>query len=684
MEENKNKEANLKYLLVISAALVVFAGLFFVYQDQWKGVSFPLIEDNLPNLNQQKPEKVKKFSSAEEFREYIEKGRNISELSVGQGISGSLGMLEMQSNDASKVPQATSLAAVPERFSVTNIQVAGIDEPDIVKTDGKEIYFSSSRSELVPLRDMDQSSNSSIPSPIRDTGGTKAIKAFPLENLALDTKLDRNGDLLLIGNTLIIIPPERYYWSKDASMIYGYDVTDPKNPKEIWSIEMKESASIAAARLYDGKIYLAIKTDISDENNFCDMEPLVWDGKPWRMDCSEIYHPASVVPVDATYTAMILDPATGEIKKNVSFVGSSDYSSSVVYMSGNALYFTYYTPGDRLKILLTFFSENKNLIPDWLLEKLEKLETYDISASAKSTEIGNLIGRYQKSLSSDDRLKLNNEIGNRMSDFSIKHSRDFGSTNIIKMRSDDLSIRATGVVPGKLLNQFSLDEYNNNLRVAITAGENFFNWGLGAGNSAGTVSDVYILDDDLKMKGSVVGLGRGEKIYAVRFIGNNGYVVTFKQTDPFYVLDLSDSENPKEAGELKIPGYSSYLHPIAENRILGVGEEGGKVKVSLFDVADPSSPEEIAKYNLDEYWSGISETHHAFLQDAEHEIFFLPGSKGGYIFSYTEDGFNLEKTISQAGVERALYINDYLYVIGENGLVVLDEKNWNKVKEFDI
>jgi len=168
------------------------------------------------------------------------------------------------------------------------------------------------------------------------------------------------------------------------------------------------------------------------------------------------------------------------------------------------------------------------------------------------------------------------------------------------------------------------------------------------------------------------------------FIEDKGYLVTFKQVDPFYVLDLSNPKKPVMKGELKIPGYSSYLHPLAQNRILGVGQENGKVKVSLFDVSDPSNPKELDKYNLDEYWTDVSSTHHAFLQDKDHNIFFLPGGNNGYIFSYKNDKLSMEKAVSNVQARRALYINNYLYVVGTDKIVVVDENNWNRVGELQL
>jgi uncharacterized secreted protein with C-terminal beta-propeller domain len=684
MEEQTKKETNPKYLWVVLAAVVVLGGLVFAFQKFQKEKPALPIGKKQTGIDKEKVGEIKKFGSVEEFKEYIGKAKSAAGFYGGRGAGGP-GIMEMQVGEAPKSALPAADLGIPSRVSETNVQVAGIDEPDMVKTDGKEIYFSVDRPEIMPLDDtVGRGDEIKSLVPIRETGGTKAIRAYPPTDMEVDNKINKSGDLLLVGKTLIIIPSQRYYWAKDANKIYGFDVTDPKNPKELWDIEMKEAVSVVGARLTKGKLYLATKTDIIDENKFCALEPLVVKGKPMRVKCAEIYHPTAIVPVDATYTAMIVNPATGDIEKDATFVGSSDYFSSVVYMSSGALYLTYYYPGDQVKILHSFFAENKNLVPGWFVEKLEKLEEYDISASAKSTEIWNLVERYQSSLSADESMRIENEMENRMADYLKIHRRELDSTGIVKIGAGNLGIETTGIVPGKLLNQFSLDEYKGDLRVATTVGQSFFGWGFGSGQAAETANDVYILGDDMKIEGSVVDLGRGERIYSARFIEDKGYVVTFKQVDPFYVLDLSDPMNPAKAGELKIPGYSSYLHPITKDKILGIGQENNKVKVSLFDVSDPAGPTEIAKYNLDEYWSEISQTHHAFLQDAKHEIFFLPGGKGGYIFSYAGNSLTLAKTISETAVKRAIYINDYLYVIGEGSLIVLDERNWEKAGELTL
>jgi len=682
MTEEQNKKEHNRYLLIVAAAVVFVVVVIFIFaKSRQTGPTTPPPGTGSGKIPKDKITEIKKFASEQEFKEYLEKSSSISMFGGRGGGIGGPGTLEMKASDS-----AMALPAAPDRVSGTNVQVSGIDEPDAVKTDGKEIYFSVPRPGVMPLDDTaGRSDESAEISSLSMTGGTKAIKAFPVDDLEVQKKIEKNGDLLLVGNTLVIFPTERFYWNRSANKIYGYDVSDPKNPKELWNIELKSGASIAGARLHGNKIYLAVKTDF-DENHSCLLKPLIANGAEYSIKCTDIYRPTTVVPAEATYTAMIIDPASGKIEKDVSFVGSSDYTASVIYMSPEALYLTYYYPGDFVKILNSFFADNKDLIPDWLFQKLKNLESYDISGSAKMTEVWDLVARYQSSLSSDDRMKMENETGNRMTDYLKKRRRELDSTGVVKINAQNLSVEAVGNVPGKLLNQFSLDEYQGDLRVATTVGENFLGWGWGFGGSSSseTANDVYILGDGLKTQGSVIDLGKGERIYSIRFLGDKGYVVTFRQIDPFYVLDLADPVNPAKAGELKIPGYSSYLHPIAKNIILGIGEENSKVKISLFDVSDPKNPQEISKYNLDEFWSEVSQTHHAFLQDAKHEVFFLPGSKGGYVFSYAGSELKLEKTAADIQAKRAVYINDFLYVIGEDKLVVLDERNWERVKEIDL
>jgi uncharacterized secreted protein with C-terminal beta-propeller domain len=315
----------------------------------------------------------------------------------------------------------------------------------------------------------------------------------------------------------------------------------------------------------------------------------------------------------------------------------------------------------------------KDIIPSHVIDRLKEIEGYNISTTSKMTEFGLIMEQYMESLSAEERLKVENELGNRIEKYFEEKKRDLMKSGIAKIGLADFTILAVGDVPGMPLNQFSLDEYEGYLRIATTIG---MGWE--------TENDIYILDEDLKIVGSAKGLGIEERIYSVRFLANRGYVVTFREIDPFYVLDLSDPAKPEVKGELKIPGYSSYLHPIEENLILGIGKEGSRVKISLFDVSSAEQPEEVDKYTLDEYWSDVLETHHAFLLDKKHEIFFLPGARGGYVFAYPDQQLKLIKAIPTHGARRAIYLDDWLYIITDSMITVFDEYTWEKVSELEF
>lgn len=187
--------------------------------------------------------------------------------------------------------------------------------------------------------------------------------------------------------------------------------------------------------------------------------------------------------------------------------------------------------------------------------------------------------------------------------------------------SDDEETRyaASGEVAGRILNEWSLSEHEGVLRVAATEGDP---WAGGPNESETAVTVLAERDGELSRIGRAGGLGRGETIFGVRFIGESGYVVTFEQTDPLYTVDLSDPRQPEVTGELKIPGYSAYLHPVGDQRILGIGQAGtndGRLtgaQASLFDVGDPGQPERIDTLGLldDRFGSAEAEwDSHAFL-----------------------------------------------------------------------
>ena len=259
-----------------------------------------------------------------------------------------------------------------------------------------------------------------------------------------------------------------------------------------------------------------------------------------------------------------------------------------------------------------------------------------------------------------------------------------GATSIHRFDTSDsgrTAYSATGTVPGELLSQFALSEHRGVLRAASTKGR-----GDDAESLVTTLADR---DGRLVRLGAVGGLGRGERIYAVRFLGDTGYVVTFRQVDPLYTLDLADPARPVVRGELKIPGYSAYLHPVGDDLLLGVGQNAtgaGEVtglQLSLFDVSDLARPARLAQVDLGSRYSGSEAEwdHHAFL--------FWPATGLAVLPIDSEDfsgaaGF----TVSRAGgiaalgqiahapggrdafappVRRAVVVGDRLFTISELG-----------------
>ncbi|MDT4917171.1 MAG: hypothetical protein QOI15_2277 [Pseudonocardiales bacterium] len=239
-------------------------------------------------------------------------------------------------------------------------------------------------------------------------------------------------------------------------------------------------------------------------------------------------------------------------------------------------------------------------------------------------------------------------------------------------------------VPGSLLNSYSMSEYDGTLRVVTTQGE----WRSRAETS------VYVLDaDTLTLDGSVGGIGRGEQVHAVRFLGALAYVVTFKSVDPMFVVDLADPEHPRIAGELTMPGYSDYLHPIGDGRLLGVGQDvsGGLVsglQISLFDVSSPDDPQRLDNVTREHTPSESPIDPHAFLYWATDRIAVVPIDSWNYrqsgaalVVRVDNEKLTVLGTIRNpvgssngyaTGIERTLVIGDQLWTMSSSGLRVSD------------
>jgi hypothetical protein len=252
---------------------------------------------------------------------------------------------------------------------------------------------------------------------------------------------------------------------------------------------------------------------------------------------------------------------------------------------------------------------------------------------------------------------------------------------------------ASGRVPGHLMNSYSMSEFDGKLRVATTTNPAGSGGPQARATSTSTVSVLTRRGGTLAVTGSVGGLGRSEQIYAVRFAGPVAYVVTFRQTDPLYVIDLRDQDRPKVAGELKVPGYSSYLHPLGADRLIGVGMQAdgnGRttgLQVSVFSVADPAAPARTAHLTIDGTWTSLGSDAHGFLYWPATGTLVIPyagysagssGTGGALVLKVGDGSISRVGTISSGdsdrwnGALRSLVVGGTLWTVTYEHLTASD------------
>ena len=248
-----------------------------------------------------------------------------------------------------------------------------------------------------------------------------------------------------------------------------------------------------------------------------------------------------------------------------------------------------------------------------------------------------------------------------------------------------------------------MDEYNGNLRIVTTVETQttYKNQSNASMSYSGSTNNaLYVLDSDLKQIGAIEKLAEGERVYSVRFDKEIGYFVTFRQVDPLFTVDLADPTAPKILSELKIPGFSEYLHPFGEGKLFGFGKaatELGQVeglKISMFDVSDPTNVTENHVTNIDSAWSEASENHKAIMVDVNKNIIAFLGTDyisntSLYVYGYdSETGF-YEKAVSFVDKSynfgsRLVWINDHFYLVSGQGITVFSLDTFEKLTYLEF
>ena len=556
------------------------------------------------------------------------------------------------------------VADVPSDYTTTNTQEQGIDELDIVKTNGTHLYAV-------------------------EGDRLHVLRSWPAEatsELAVVDAGDYSSGLFLRGDRALVVS---YAWSEEADFLFDtsgtrlelLDLSDPSSPTVLRTIDVE--GWLVDARLIDGDLYAALRS-------YIDLPTELWD-LAWREDIG-----LPDLPWDATdlerervlaEARTILKPYVNEI------MGRYPLEEMLPRLHDE----TPRGPDTEPRQLLECGSIYRPAqTSDWSILSVLHL---DLDQGGPVTATGLIAEGWTVYAS-----KSNLYVAQTSDSWSwwrawapAEMTTVIHKFELDPSASEPVRYVASGEVQGWILDQFSLSEYDGHLRVAATE----FDWWWGATPDAEPASSVSVLADDgsgnLREVGHVGGLGPGERIFAVRFMGAKAYVVTFEQIDPLYTLDLSDPTQPKVVGELEVTGFSSYLHPIGDDYLLAVGQEAdeeGRViglAVSIFDVRDFANPTLAQRYLIEGdddtwSWSEALHDHHAFTY--HRGVLSIPvyiGGAGGQFSGLLvlavdpEDGIhelgridhqNLSKSGDRAWMRRSVYIEDAIYSLSSAGVKV--------------
>ena len=545
-----------------------------------------------------------------------------------------------------------------KNYSTTNIQVENVDEADITKTDGDYIYSISNNNVII--------TNVQNPKEIKIEATINGGDNLPV-------------DLLLYNNKLVVISSKidynsSYYYygytNNGKTFVEIYDISDKSEPNLLKNYELDEQ--YYTSRCINSELYIISSGNLKKDGDII-KRTYTEDRKEKEIELNNIKYLKDVKTNTQTLIATTnLDNVQSDIK-----VSSYLIDVSNAYVSENAIYLLdqkYEYNDNELSIKKLFGIKG-------VIGLFEDYDNYNYN-SQYYTEI------YKFGISTDGEVKYNTK----------------------------------SKVEGQTINQYSLDEKNNHLRIALYDRNG---------------ARVAILDENLKQIGISDNLAKGEKMYSSRFMGDKAYLVTYRTVDPLFVIDLSNESKPQVLGELKIPGYSTYLHPYDENHIIGIGmqtretvnrDSYGKIrsttaritgmKMALFDVTNVNNPKQISETIIGDSRtiSAILTNPKALLFSKEKELIAIPvnnysedfeiDSSENYsslINSYTnynkeyisegylvykinlEDGFKLKGTITHEkknnktkdyyyyGISkmlRGLYIDDNLYTVSEKAVKV--------------
>ena len=579
-------------------------------------------------------------------------------------------------------------AATPVSHSDTNIQVAGVDESDSVKVADDGYIYQIHNNQIRVIKGF----------PIVELSETATIK-FADENFYPTGIYVQNGKLVVLGstwkmlntpqvqpvvNSKMAMPIGGIWWGgyipqTSQTRAFIFDMSDHANPKSVRDV--------------------AIDGDYLDSRRIGDV----------------LYFVARTYP---RYYIM------GSNVRNAFLMKTTEMLPTIIDTKKGKT------------ATRTMSVTDLSYLPDFVEPDYVVVATLNLQNPDKALTTKAYLGAGELVYSSLNNLYLSASKYNFDNSTADAIPQDIVSTQIYKFNIDKgaVNFAAVGQVPGTALNRFSMDEHGDYFRIATTTQ----NWANGTNTSTNA---LFVLDKTMQTVGELENLAKGERIYSTRFMGNRCYIVTFKQVDPLFAIDLSVPEKPFVAGELKIPGYSEYLHPYDENHLIGFGHDAttynygyGDVsiplglKMALFDVSDMNSPKELYSVKIGDKGTNTPLTYDAkaLYWDAEKKLFGFPVDlhelpkgydsanssvygnsvwQGAYIYEVTpEKGFNLKAKLSQIPadvspvkyeygsywdfdatnlfVDRILRIENNLYTLSNNQLNIYDLENFNKIESL--
>ncbi|MDD3401542.1 MAG: beta-propeller domain-containing protein [Eubacteriales bacterium] len=527
-------------------------------------------------------------------------------------------------------------------YSTTNTQVKDVDEADIVKTDGDYIYTLSWNTNKLYIVKVD-GSDMTVSGEIRFREESENEWWYAQEFYVIADRL------------LLISSHETYNTQELEKEIYQkytantcvtvYDISDRSNVSEISRLE--QSGNYSDSRMVNGYLYL-----ISNYYSY-----------DWIKDQPITYCPSIVVDGDIEVMP-VEDILIYEEPSDSSYtvITAIEAETGTQFSSQTALFGAAGTVYCNTEHIVLAANEYKSDVQQGLVT--EDGRYYDVQSDGNSTKLV-------------------------LFDYS----------------DGQISQTASTQIEGTLLNQFSIDEFNGYFRVVVTRetwqeivytdGRDVYEWNNTSDNA------LYVLDGSLNIVGRVENLAQDERVYSVRFDGDIGYFVTFRQTDPLFTVDLSDPFNPTVLSTLKIPGFSSYLHPFGDGLLLGIGydadEETGRtncIKLSMFDVSDKTNVTEASTVLLtDVYWSEATNNHKAILVDVEKNLIAFPAEDTYYVYAFdTASGFTLKGEVqyneddeyfSYANM-RGLYIGNCFFVVSQERIIALDLGTYQKLGTLEL